>query len=131
MKISALDHIVLNVADVDRSLDFYAGRLGLPAERLERYRRGEVKFPSVRLTAETIIDLFPPALHPDAPQGRNMNHFCLAVDATLAQIEAALAQAGIPVESRAENNFGARGSARSMYVRDPDGNTLELRTYAE
>ena len=56
-RITALDHIVLNVADVERSLAFYEGVLGLPAERVEAWRRGELRFPSVRVNEATIIDL--------------------------------------------------------------------------
>lgn len=129
MKIIALDHVVLNVADVERSLDFYSGRLGLPLERLDDYRSGKVKFPSVRLTDDTIIDLFPPGMHGNSRRGENMNHLCLNVEGTFEDLELALAQAGVPVVDRAENNFGARGLATSVYVRDPDGNTVELRCY--
>ncbi len=129
MKILALDHVVLNVEDVDRSLEFYAGGLGLQIERLDEYRRGEVKFPSVRLTEHTIIDLFPPAMHACAAKGENMNHFCIALEEPLDEIEAALEKAGIPVESRMDHNFGALGFAQSLYVRDPDHNTIEMRTY--
>ena len=56
-RIIALDHIVLNVADVERSLAFYEGVLGLPAERVEAWRRGELRFPSVRVNEATIVDL--------------------------------------------------------------------------
>ena len=55
--ISGLDHIVLNVADVERSLAFYRDVLNLPAERVEAWRRGELRFPSVRVNGGTIIDL--------------------------------------------------------------------------
>jgi catechol 2,3-dioxygenase-like lactoylglutathione lyase family enzyme len=68
-------------------------------------------------------------MHADARAGENMNHFCVAVDETFDDLEAALTQARIPIETRMDNNFGARGYARSAYVRDPDGNVLELRTY--
>ena len=57
VRISGLDHIVLNVTDVERSLAFYEGVLGLPAERVEAWRRGELRFPSVRVNEGTIIDL--------------------------------------------------------------------------
>lgn len=129
MRITALDHIVLNVADVERSIEFYCDRLGLAPERLDDYRRGEVKFPSVRLTGQSIVDLFPPAMHSSAEPGQNMNHFCVAVDGSMQDLEAALSRAGIAIETRMDNNFGARGLATSVYVRDPDGNVLELRTY--
>jgi catechol 2,3-dioxygenase-like lactoylglutathione lyase family enzyme len=52
------DHIVLNVADIDRSLNFYTEVLGLPGERVDEFKAGKVRFPSVRINAATIIDLF-------------------------------------------------------------------------
>ena len=60
-RMTAMDHIVLNVRDMGRVLDFYQNVLGLPAERLAEFRRGEVPFPSVRISADTVIDLFPVA----------------------------------------------------------------------
>src|SRR5690348_773123 len=57
MQISALDHIVLNVQDVERSLELYTGSLGLTAERVDGWRRGELPFPSVRVDEGILIDL--------------------------------------------------------------------------
>ena len=54
-----MDHIVLNVENEDAMLAFYQEILTLPAERLEEYRAQKPSFPSVRLNAGTIIDLFP------------------------------------------------------------------------
>ena len=85
LNITALDHIVLNVTDIDRSLAFYTEVLGLAGERVAEFRAGQVGFPSVRINDATIIDLFhanenmPPAL--DAKQNGNLNHFCMVVDA--------------------------------------------------
>jgi len=47
IKITGLDHIVLNVGDVDRALKFYTQVLGLPGERVEEFRAGKIGFPSV------------------------------------------------------------------------------------
>ena len=57
--ITAMDHIVLNVQDMPRVLDFYINVLGLQGERLEEFQQGKVPFPSVRINADTLIDLFP------------------------------------------------------------------------
>ncbi len=54
-----MDHIVLNVENEDAMLAFYQEILTLPAERLEEYRAQKASFPSIRLNAGTIIDLFP------------------------------------------------------------------------
>lgn len=129
MNISDLDHVVLNVADVERSLAFYTGVLGLQPERADAFRRGEVKFPSVRVNAGTIIDLFPPAMHADGAGGRNVNHICFVASTPPAQLRSELERSGTGIEERMEQNFGARGYATSYYVRDPDANLIEIRTY--
>lgn len=54
-----MDHIVINVVDIEKMLTFYTEILQLPSERLEAFKNRQVPFPSVRLTADTIIDLFP------------------------------------------------------------------------
>jgi catechol 2,3-dioxygenase-like lactoylglutathione lyase family enzyme len=80
-----VDHLVLSVADVERSLRFYVDELGLQPERVDEWRREEVFFPSVRIDENTIIDLFglPPAGAGDAPAvSRNVDHICLVVAPT-------------------------------------------------
>ena len=131
MAISALDHIVLNVADVERSLRFYAGVLGLTAERIEAWRNGQIGFPSVRINAATLIDLVqsPPDPHPD--RHPNLAHFCLVTDdATLERAMQTLAAQSVAIETGPATRWGARGNAQSIYFRDPDNNLIELRTYA-
>jgi catechol 2,3-dioxygenase-like lactoylglutathione lyase family enzyme len=81
IKITELDHIVLNVADVERSLKFYVEHLGLSGERVDEFRAGKAGFPSVRINAGTIIDLFPRKEIAAASANVNMNHFCLVVGA--------------------------------------------------
>jgi catechol 2,3-dioxygenase-like lactoylglutathione lyase family enzyme len=129
-RITALDHIVLNVADVERSLAFYSQTLGLPAERVEAWRRGELRFPSVRVNEATIIDL----VHAPADAGErqeNLAHFCLVTDAEdLNAVAQELASAGVVIERGPGMRSGARGNALSLYFRDPDNNLIELRTYA-
>ncbi|MBI3059805.1 MAG: VOC family protein, partial [Deltaproteobacteria bacterium] len=82
MKITELDHIVLNVRDIDRSLAFYTGVLGLKGERVQEFKEGKIGFPSVRINENTIIDLFPlknaeVEKESAANAVGNLNHFCL------------------------------------------------------
>src|SRR5690606_8042172 len=65
--VRGFDHLVLRVADVERSLAWYLGVLGLEPVRVEEWRRGTVPFPSVRIDAGTIIDLLA-SDRPDGPQ---------------------------------------------------------------
>jgi catechol 2,3-dioxygenase-like lactoylglutathione lyase family enzyme len=78
-----MDHIVLNVEDDEKMIAFYANVLMFPTERLEEYRADKVPFPSVRLNADTIIDLFPKKMWETRARtgsGReNLNHFCISL----------------------------------------------------
>ena len=122
MRVTGLDHVVLNVADVERSLGFYCGALGLAPERVDEWRRGEILFPSVRVDAGTIIDLLA------VPRtGENADHLCLVVAPT--DFDALKASGRFDVVDGPDRRFGARGDGTSLYVRDPDGNTVELRYY--
>ncbi|MDA8046839.1 MAG: VOC family protein [Actinomycetota bacterium] len=125
MRISGLDHIVLNTPDPERSLAWYTDVLGLAGERVEEWRRGNVAFPSVRIDAGTIIDLFRSDGGP--ARSANLNHFCLVMPA--ADWEQMVETGDIPVDRGPSEVFGARGMGRSIYTHDPDGNTVELRRY--
>ena len=117
-----IDHLVLNVADVERSVAWYVERLGFEPLRLEEWRRGEVLFASVRLTDTFIIDLFA-----NERSGANVDHVCLVVDPL--DLDALAASDEFDVVSGPSEVFGAQGMGRSVYVRDPDGNVVELRNY--
>src|ERR1044072_3798240 len=74
MRVIAFDPLVLNVADIARSLAFYTGPLGLERVRGGGWRAGTVSFPSVRVSPTTIIDL---VQAPDGrPEGSNVDHIC-------------------------------------------------------
>ena len=123
LHIVGLDHVVLNVADVERALAFYCDELGLAPERVDEWRRGDVPFPSVRVDAGTILDLLA------APRsGENCDHLCLVVRPV--DLEAIKASGRFEVVDGPAIRFGARGNGTSLYVKDPDGNTVELRHYA-
>ena len=127
VQVVGLDHVVLRCADIEVSLAFYCGELGLAPDRVDEWRRGETFFPSVRIDATTLIDLFPAP--PDASNptavGRNMEHFCLVIEP--ADLDALAEQ--FPDSQRADGLYGAQGLASSLYVHDPDGNVVELRSY--
>jgi len=130
MAITALDHIVLNVADVERSLRFFEGVLGLSAERVEAWRTREIGFPSVRINDATLIDLVQAPASESAVR-TNLAHFCLVTDDTnLERTVQTLADHQIPIETGPAMRWGARGNAQSIYFRDPDNNLIELRAYA-
>jgi len=122
VNVSELDHLVINVGDVERSLAWYTGLLGLDAERVGEWRAGEVPFPSVRINDHTILDLF--ALE---RTGQNIDHICLVVDR--ADVDAVSVDARFEIITGPVERWGARGVGWSIYVTDPDGNQVELRSY--
>lgn len=123
INVRTIDHVVLNVADPEKSAAWYQEKLGLQPERLDEWRAGTIFFPSVRVSPTFIIDLLP------IPRtGENMNHLCLVVDPVDLDAVADSGDFDV-VDGPTEPRFGAQGLARSLYVRDPDGNTVELRAY--
>jgi glyoxylase I family protein len=138
IRVTELDHIVLNVGDIDRSLKFYTEVLGLRAERLEEFKSGNVGFPSVRINDGTIIDLFPVkdaerrARQPADKNNRNLNHFCLVVGREdFSGVVNYLTQRQISIREGPVSRWGARGQATSVYFLDPDGNEIEIRSYGK
>jgi glyoxylase I family protein len=135
IKVTELDHIVLNVKDVDRALDFYANVLGLKIERLDEFRAGKIGFPSVRINEHTIIDLARPKEGGGAPANgenpqRNLNHFCLVVEKEdFSGIVDYLKGHNVAILTGPISRWGARGRATSVYFHDPDGNEIEIRAY--
>ena len=122
VRVTGLDHVVIDCEDVERSLRFYADELGLEPLRVDEWRAGDAPFPSLRVDEGTIIDLFAAAR-----SGENMNHLCLVVDPT--DLEAVKASGRFTVVAGPARRWGARGEGTSLYVLDPDGNTVELRHY--
>lgn len=124
-----LDHVVLRVHDLAASCDFYLGLLGGTMER----ELVELGLHQVRLGAH-LIDLVPVESPlglaggaPPAEQGRNVDHFALALrrfDETA--LRAHLEAHGIEPGDVAQR-YGASGQGPSMYVKDPDGNVVELK----
>ena len=134
IKITELDHIVLNVSDIERSLSFYTEVLGLKGERVDEFKSGKVGFPSVRINEGTIIDLFPTKQPGGPADGKknsgNLNHFCMVVGPDdFTGITEYLAANKIAIREGPVSRWGARGRATSVYFLDPDGNEVEIRCY--
>jgi catechol 2,3-dioxygenase-like lactoylglutathione lyase family enzyme len=117
-----MDHVVLLVDDVERSVAWYRDVLSLEVLRLDEWRAGRVPFPSVRVDEGTIIDILA------GPRtGRNVDHLCLVVAPT--DLGEVAASGRFDVVDGPARRWGARGDGTSLYVRDPDGNVVELRHY--
>ena len=118
LKISAIDHVVLRVRDIDAMRRFYCEVLG--AEHVAW--RPKLGMSHLR-AGSAMIDL----VVGDPGAGRNMDHFCLRAEPfDQDAIVAHLASHGVAVGEIARR-FGAEGNGVSIYVTDPEGNTVELK----
>ena len=124
-----LDHVVLRVANLDRAIAFYGDVLGCPVER----RIDELGLVQLR-AGSALIDL----VGLDTPlgragggavanEGRNVDHFALTLESfdetrIRAHLEAHAVEAG-----ETGDRYGATGMGPSIYLKDPDGNTVELK----
>ncbi len=122
VRATGIDHIVLTVGDARRSLAWWCDRLGAEPVRLAEWEAGEVLFVSARLDERTIIDLLE-----GERTGVNVDHVCVVVEG--ADLEDVFASGEFEVLGPPRPLFGARGTGTALYVKDPDGNTVELRTY--
>ncbi len=129
IKIREIDHIVLRVVALEPMMRFYTEVLGCTVER----RQDAIGLVQLR-AGSSLVDLVPVdgklgAIGGAAPgpEGRNVDHFCFRIDPfDEAAVRAHLARfdvAGGPTESR----YGAEGEGPSIYLTDPEGNTVELK----
>jgi len=129
IKISLIDHVVLRVQDITKMIDFYCDVLGCQLER----GPGELQLAQLR-AGESLVDLIDIAgplgrLGGGAPgaDGRNMDHFCLqiypweerAITDHLKKHKVEFEAIGV--------RYGAQGNGPSLYLKDPEGNTVELK----
>ena len=127
--IREIDHIVLRVVDLARMLQFYGDVLGCREVR----RQDEIGLVQLR-AGSSMVDLIPidgklGSAGGAAPgrEGRNVDHFCFRVEPfDEAAIRAHLAAHGIEA-GPAASRFGAEGEGPSIYLQDPEGNTIELK----
>lgn len=121
VRVQQIDHIVLRVTDPEASVRWYTEKFGFLVHRLEEFRAGTVPFPSVEVCHGQILDL-------DARReatGINVSHFAMVVDETdLYALKEKFEAADGPYR-----RWGALGPADLLYIKDPDGNTIELRHY--
>jgi glyoxylase I family protein len=129
INIREIDHVVLRVVDLDAMIAFYTQALGCTVER----RQDEIGLVQLR-AGSSLVDLVTVSGKlgreggaAPASEGRNVDHVCFRVEPfDEAAIRAHLAAHGVaagPVESR----YGAEGEGPSIYLKDPEGNALELK----
>jgi catechol 2,3-dioxygenase-like lactoylglutathione lyase family enzyme len=129
LEVLGLDHVVIRVRDLDRALAFWCNALGCPVER----RLDELGLVQLR-AGTSLIDLVPvnsplgrAGGGAPSPDGPNMDHVALRIAAfDEAALRAHLEEHGVAPGDVA-TRYGAEGNGPSMYLKDPDGNTVELK----
>lgn len=125
-----IDHIAIEVSDLDAAIEFYHERLGLPLRDVERFERDDLPFVAVAAGGRH-LHLFPT----DEGIDVGNDHVCLLLRSDETDTRAAadrcldrLAEAGVHVEAdEPRERLGAYGRDWAAYVRDPDGRTVELK----
>lgn len=129
-----LDHVTLNVSNMDEIVSFYRDVLGMQAEQYEEWQRGTARFPSLRANKGFRINLFPPDRWDGNGKGLqspdSLNHLAFSFareewNTLLRRLE----HRGVTVIEGPVRREGSKGMGESIYVLDPEGRKLELKVY--
>jgi catechol 2,3-dioxygenase-like lactoylglutathione lyase family enzyme len=127
VRIDRIDHLVLTVADIERTIAFYGDVLGM-TEVIFGPDRKALMFGLSKINLhERGREFLPRAAKPTTGSA----DLCLIADDSLEVVVAELSASGIAIEEGPVPRTGARGPIISVYIRDPDGNLIELSNYVE
>jgi len=126
VQIERIDHLVLTVADIERTVSFYTAVLGMEAVTFAEGRRA-LAFGEQKINLHEAGREFDPKAALPTPGSADL---CLVTHASAEEIEAWLRGHDVEIEEGPVTRTGARGSITSFYVRDPDRNLIEVATYA-
>ena len=124
MNFTALMHVAIRVADVDRALAFYIGKLGLREVFRQYYNNGDLWLIYLRITDEQYLEIFPNATSDTCAdfESNGLNHICLTVP-NISEFIAEMAQLGIPLWRQCRTGGDRNEQA---WIRDPDENRIEV-----
>ena len=122
MKIRAIDHVVMTVRDVERTVSFYEEALGMQAVTFGEGRRA-LAFGDQKLNLHQAGREFEPKAQAPTPGSVDL---CLLTDEPLDKVVAHLRRSGVTIELGPVAKTGARRPLRSIYFRDPDDNLIEV-----
>ena len=125
MHIDRLDHLVLTVADVESAVDFYRRVLGMRPETFGEGRRA-LRFGDQKINLHRAGHEFEPKATRPVPGSADL---CFVTRTPLDEVRRHLAEQGVPIEEGPVRRTGALGPIESVYLRDPDGNLIELSNY--
>ncbi len=125
IRLDRLDHLVLTVRDIDATIDFYTRVLGMQAVTFGEGRRA-LHFGQQKINLHQAGAEFDPKAARPAPGSADL---CFISSTPLEQVMQHLASCGVSLELPPSRRTGAQGAIQSLYVRDPDGNLIEISTY--
>ncbi|WP_336158566.1 VOC family protein [Amycolatopsis sp. VC5-11] len=125
MRIDRLDHLVLTVADLGATVDFYTRVLGMTEVTFGAGRKA-LAFGASKINLHEAGHEFEPRADRPTPGSADL---CLITADSLEQVVEDLATHGVPVEEGPVDRTGATGPIRSVYFRDPDRNLIEVSVY--
>ena len=125
--IQSIDHFVLTVADIDATVAFYTRHLGMEAVTFGAEGRRALAFGRQKINLHQAGAEFTPRARTALP---GTGDFCLLSDVPVEETAERLRAAGIEIEVGPVAKTGAEGPLRSIYIRDPDGNLVEVASYA-
>jgi len=126
MKVHALDHLVLTVADLERTIRFYTKILGMEEITFGNNRKA-LTFGDQKINLHQYGNEFEPKAEKPCPGSADL---CFISEASIQEWQTFLMANGIPIEEGPVKRTGARGVIHSIYIRDPDGNLIEISNYA-
>jgi catechol 2,3-dioxygenase-like lactoylglutathione lyase family enzyme len=125
MEVLGMDHLVLTVASIERTVAFYTEVLGMRAATFGDGRRA-LHFGDQKFNLHEAGHEFEPKAARPVPGSVDI---CLVVATPIDEVVALLAERNVPVVEGPVDRTGARGKIRSVYLRDPDDNLIELANY--
>ena len=125
MRIERLDHLVLTVADIDRSCEFYTRVLGMEVVHFGEGRTA-LKFGQQKINLHPADHI--PSLVADKPTPGSAD-LCFVTATPLAEVTAHLRECDVPLVAGPGPRAGAIGTIQSVYIRDPDQNLIEISNY--
>lgn len=124
MQIKNIDHFVITTSDLKACLGFYVGLLGM--EHRETNGHHNLYSPNGKISIHTRKGEFQPAAQNPTYGSQD---FCLIVDGDIKEVKSELEAKHAPIISDIVERHGAHGTIQSVYLRDPDGNLIELSSY--
>lgn len=125
MRVVRLDHLVLTVTDIKKTCDFYSQILGMEVVTFESGRKA-LAFGVQKINLHQAGKEFEPKA--DKPTVGSVD-LCFIVESPLADVIGHMKRSGIAIEYGPVRNTGAVGLMESIYIRDPDGNLVEIAKY--